>query len=72
MVAGHALERMIVRSIDDDEVEAAVRRGSVLPGLCERPDQLGFRRRPRTRGNLVVITRFRPTHIKVVTVYGKS
>lgn len=72
VIAGHALERMMARSIEDDEVEATVRRGSVAPELCERPDQLGFQRRRRTRDTLIVITRFRPTHIKVVTAYGKS
>lgn len=69
VLEGHCLEKMIVDDIPNEDAEAAVRSGSLVPERCETPDKLVFRRRWRSRDHLVVVARFRPTHVKVVTVY---
>lgn len=68
VIQGHCVDKIIEDDIPEGDVEATVRSGSLMPEKCAKPDKLVFRKRWKTRG-LVVVTRFRPTHIKVVTAY---
>lgn len=66
---GHCVVRMIERNVDETDAERIVRKGSVVAAKSEEPDTLALRAPYRKRDRLVVVARFRPTHIKVVTVY---
>lgn len=75
LISGHCLEdKMIPLGIPPETVEACVRWGAIVPEKCEKPDKLVFRKfeKPPQTQPLVVVTRFRPTHIKVVTVYREE
>jgi hypothetical protein len=72
VIAGHCLvDKMIPSNIEVSDVEAAVRSAPIVTEKCELPDKLVFRSVSKESGKrpLVVVTRFRQSHIKVVTVY---
>lgn len=71
VISGHCLvDKMIPLNIEEEAVEAAIRNGSLVPEKCEEPDKLVFVSRKGARDEpLVVVTCFRSTHIKVLTVY---
>lgn len=72
VIEGHCLDKMIADDIPDEDAEDTVRSGTLMPEKCVSPDKLVFRKPWRTRDHLVVVARFRPTHVKVVTVYVKD
>lgn len=75
LISGHCLiDRMIPLNIPEEDVEAAVRFGPFLAEKCAQPDKLVFRTPGRKwKGKyMIVVTRFRKTHIKVVTVYPQE